>query len=188
MTARIAAPPACYHRAQHASREGAPMPAADPILTAARHVLTRSLEEMRHGIAGASPEALNWRPGGEGTNSPAVLVVHALSSTRSWLSVATGAPLPDRDRDTEFLATTTNEASLLSFFDAMGLECGALLEPAAPIDWSAMRRTHARPSPDQPEQVSAAWALLHALEHLREHEGQLFLTRQLWDQRKSEER
>jgi hypothetical protein len=36
--------------------------------------------------------------------------------------------------------------------------------------------------------VSAAWALLHALEHLREHEGQLFLTRQLWDQRKSEAR
>jgi hypothetical protein len=31
--------------------------------------------------------------------------------------------------------------------------------------------------------VLAGWALLHALEHLREHEGQMFLTRQLWDQR-----
>jgi hypothetical protein len=28
--------------------------------------------------------------------------------------------------------------------------------------------------------VTAAWALLHALEHLREHAAQAQLTRQLW--------
>ena len=30
---------------------------------------------------------------------------------------------------------------------------------------------------------SAAWALLHALEHLREHVAQASLTRQLWEAR-----
>lgn len=39
-------------------------------------------------------------------------------------------------------------------------------------------QTHARMSGGA-EQVSAAWALLHALEHLREHVGQMQLTRQL---------
>ena len=34
-----------------------------------------------------------------------------------------------------------------------------------------------------PEEQSAAWALVHALEHLREHSGQIGLTRQVWEQR-----
>jgi uncharacterized damage-inducible protein DinB len=155
----------------------------DPMLAAAREVLSLALDEMRGCIAGASEEALNWQPGGEGTNSLAVLIVHALSSTRSWLSVATGAPLPARDRDAEFVATASDAGELSAHLDAVGAECDALLRPAEAIDWSTMRRTHARPRPGAPEQVTAAWALMHALEHLREHEGQLFLTRQLWDMR-----
>jgi hypothetical protein len=30
--------------------------------------------------------------------------------------------------------------------------------------------------------MPAAWALMHALEHLREHLGHMALTRQLWEQ------
>jgi uncharacterized damage-inducible protein DinB len=163
---------------------GDDMTTPDPFLLAAQHVLDRALDEMRQSLAGAANDALNWRPGGDDTNSLAVLAVHALSSTRSWLSVATGAPLPERDRDAEFEATASDAASLLAWFDGLALECRALLEPAGAIDWRAVRRTHPRPD-DRPEEVSGAWALLHALEHLREHEGQLFLTRQLWDQRAS---
>ena len=46
----------------------------------------------------------------------------------------------------------------------------------------AIRRTHTRPNPDDDMKVPAAWALLHAIEHLREHVGQMQLTRQLWEQ------
>jgi hypothetical protein len=46
-----------------------------------------------------------------------------------------------------------------------------------------MRKTHARPHPEHAQDVPAAWALLHAMEHLREHEGQMSLTRQLWEAR-----
>ena len=65
----------------------------------------------------------------------------------------------------------------------MASDCTALIDGAANIDWSALVTTHARPGADVKTEVLASWALIHALEHLREHEGQMFLTRQLWDQR-----
>jgi len=40
--------------------------------------------------------------------------------------------------------------------------------------------TPASPAPAAKADAPAAWALLHALEHLREHVGQMLLTRQLW--------
>lgn len=157
--------------------------ADDPFVMAAREALDDALGDVRASIEGAPAAALNWRPAGDDTNSIAVLGVHAMSSTRSWLAVAMGAPLPPRDRDSEFRATQEDAGALLSFVDAMRADCIALLELPAPDDWGIARKTHARPAPDAPDHVAAAWALLHALEHLREHAGQLMLTRQLWDAR-----
>jgi hypothetical protein len=111
----------------------------------------------------------------------AVLTFHAWSSTRSWLSVAVGAPLPERDRDAEFLTQASNPDELRAWFEGIAQECDALLDVSGAFDGGAMRKTHVRPGPDDPQEVPAAFALLHAMEHLREHEGQLSLTRQLWD-------
>ena len=94
-----------------------------------------------------------------------------------------GAPLPDRDRDAEFAATANEADALLAHVADMERQCLALLDGAKDVDWSATRRTHPRPRAGAAEQVTGAWALLHALEHLREHAGQIALTRQLWDQR-----
>lgn len=156
---------------------------ADPFIAAARHLLHDTLDEMRAAIDGASSDALNWRPAGDASNSMSVLTVHALHSTRSWLSVATGAPLPERDRPSEFRAEIPDAAALLALIDAMGGDCRRLLKEASGIDWAAMRATHARPNSGDAEEVPAAWALLHALQHLREHAGQLSLTRQLAETR-----
>lgn len=153
----------------------------DPLLVAASAVLKDALEAMRAATEGASPEALNWRPAGAETNSLAVLGVHTMHSTRSWLSVAMGTQLPARDRDSEFVATADSVVALRDVIERMGSECRELLDQAAPPEWGVMRKTHARPSPDWPTEVSAAWALLHALEHMREHAGQMLLTRQLFD-------
>ena len=155
----------------------------DPMLAAGREVLKFAIAEIRGSIEGASAEALNWRPGDDETNSIAVLAVHAMSSTRSGLSVALGATLPLRDRDAEFTVTAGDAGGALARFDELATECRALIETSATVDWAAMRATHPRPRADAPSQVPAAWAFIHALEHLREHEGQMFLTRQLWDQR-----
>lgn len=152
----------------------------DVFTGSARHILDAAAGDMRAAIEGVSPEALNRRPGGDDTNSLAVLAVHAMSSTREWLSVAVGAPLPERDRDSEFLATMPDATSLLTFIESMRAECGRLLAGAGDIDWSANSPTW-RPDADDPAEVQAAWALLHAISHLREHTGQMGLTRQLLD-------
>lgn len=154
----------------------------DPFLAAARYVLKQSIDDYRRSIDGLEGDALNWKPPGDATNSMAVLTVHAWTSTRSWLSVAVGAPLPDRDRDGEFLASATDGPTLRAWLDDFFAQCDALVGTAAMLDGAAIRKTHARPN-QAPEEVPAAFALLHAVEHLREHEGQLSLTRQLWDAR-----
>jgi uncharacterized damage-inducible protein DinB len=147
----------------------------DHTVAAAAELLDGSLDAMREVIAGADAEALDWRPG-EDTNSIAVLAVHSMHSTRSWLSVAMGAPLPDRDRPSEFLATADGVDELLAFYDAMAADCRALLDTSDAFDAGATRRTH-----NDDEMVTGAWALLHALEHLREHVAHAQLTGQMWE-------
>lgn len=155
----------------------------DPTIDAARDLLENSLGAMRETLEGTDPEALNWRPAGADTNSIAVLAIHSMHSTRSWLSAATGAPLPERDRPSEFIATADDVGELLRFFDEMAADCRALLEDAGPFDPSELltREGVGRSYRDEP--VTAAWALIHALQHLREHVAHTQLTRQLWDQR-----
>ncbi len=66
----------------------------DPILIAARENIGGSLSEIRKAVAALTPDQLNARPAGEGSNPLGVIAIHALGSTRSWLALATGAPLP----------------------------------------------------------------------------------------------
>jgi DinB superfamily len=159
-------------------REGvaARQPIDDPLLQGALELLEDSLAGIRTAIEGAPAEMLNRRPLGEDTNTIAVLATHALHSTRWWLSVAMDAPAPDRDRPSEFDATSRNAGELIALLDLFGRECRALIEGGVPFDPGARRES--RPAYGPPETVTAAWALLHALEHLREHVAHLQLTRQ----------
>src|SRR5919106_714996 len=50
------------------------------------------MNHMREAIGGLPPEALGWRPPGEDTNPITVLAVHAMHSTRWWLTIARGLP------------------------------------------------------------------------------------------------
>lgn len=154
----------------------------DPFIQAARAVLALAINDMRPSIEGLPPEALNWKPAGEGSNSIAVLATHSMLSARSWIAIAVDAPRPERDRDAEFLARASDAASLLALVDSLRGECERMLAEEAVIDWAASRSTHDRPG-GRPNEAPAAWALLHALEHLREHVGHIALTRQLWDAR-----
>ncbi len=151
----------------------------DPILTSARDILRRACADIHTAIDRLPTDALNWRPAPDDTNSIAVLAIHSLTSTRHWLSVAVDEPLPSRDREAEFEATTRKPAELLHFVDSATAVCLSLIDEDRVVDWSALR------DPNGNRQLFAAWALLHALEHLREHVGQISLTRQLWEQRES---
>jgi hypothetical protein len=150
---------------------------SDPTIEAAREIFDESVDHLREAIEGLSPETLNWRPAGEETNPIAVLAVHGMHSSRWWFTIARGLPLPERDRPSEFVAESGGDAELLAFVDRMAEDCRARLDAEEPFDATA-----SRPVPDD-EPVSAAWALLHALEHLREHVAQAQLTRQLWQRR-----
>ena len=100
--------------------------ADDPMVAAARYVLLRNqLPLLRECVAEAPSEALNWRPGGADTNSIAVLATHTMHSTRSWMSVALGAPLPDRDRESEFRVTVDATSELLALVDALTADIDA---------------------------------------------------------------
>ena len=163
----------------------------DSITLSARFVLKELLAELRAAVDGVPAEALNWKPGGEETNSIAVLATHVMGSTRSWLAIAVGAPLPERDRPSEFLVTEEDPLALLRLVDEMSAQCTVLLRDAEDVDWSATRGTHGRPAqkagdvswrPGQ-EEVPAAYAILHALEHLGQHVAHCSLTRQLWEAR-----
>ena len=154
----------------------------DPMVAAARNMLDSCVAGMRPAIEGASADALNWRPAGEETNSIGILAVHAMTSSRTWLNVAVGAPEPERDRDAEFRTQVQDPAELLATFVRLAGECRAALATEAEVDWAAPRSPNRRPG-SAPETITAGWTLLHALEHLREHVAHLQLTRQLWDAR-----
>ena len=156
--------------------------ATDPVLASARYLVGESLKELRSSIEGLPVEALNWRPAGDATNSIAVLATHTVHSTRLWLSMTMGAPLPERDRDSEFRASVNDPAAFLRLVDELSKDCLAVLRSAEEVDWAAPRKTQGRGG-DAPPEVAAAFALIHAGEHLREHVGQMLLTRQLWEAR-----
>jgi uncharacterized damage-inducible protein DinB len=154
----------------------------DTFLTSVRFVVQQDLADLLAAVDGLPGEALDWKPAAADTNSIAVLVTHVLHSTRSWLSVAVGAPLPDRDRDSEFAVKSDDAKALADFMHDFSRQILAIIDNAGEVDWAATRQTHARPG-NAPEQVPASWAVLHAIEHLREHIAHVGLTRQIWEAR-----
>lgn len=160
----------------------------DATIAAASEILRESLDALRAVIAGSTRRSLNWRPAGEDTNTVGVLAVHALHSTRWWLSVATGAPMPPRDRPSEFETVVGNEDELAAMFDEIAADCRRLLDANVLFDAGAERNAPSSSRggrSSKSETVTAAWALLHAIEHLREHVAHAELTSQLWERREA---
>jgi hypothetical protein len=58
-----------------------------------------------------------------------------------------------------------------------------MIDSAQGVDWSALRRPEGRARTGADDEETSAFALVHALGHLREHVGQMALTRQLWERR-----
>lgn len=151
----------------------------DPTLAAAADILEAQLHELRATLEGCSAEELNSRPSGDDTNPLGVLATHALGATRSWLSVATASALPERDREAEFRTVVDDPSVFMDRFDEGADACRALLATDAPFEPDRIGTAPWTSHPDEP--VTAAWALLHALEHISEHVGHAQLTRQLRD-------
>ena len=153
----------------------------DPILDSARTLVSESLEELRKSLDGLSADALNWRPAAD-ANSMAAITTHAVLASRLWLRMAVGLTLPDRQRDAEFLAAPTDADEFRRFAEVTSSECEQALHSREYVDWTAVRQTLGRGG-DAPQEVAAAYAVIHATEHLRGHVDQVSLMRALWDSR-----
>jgi hypothetical protein len=153
---------------------------SDPVLDAARQMYEVSVKDLRGSLEGLGAEGLNWRPEAPETNSVAVLASHALGACRAWVCMAVDAPPPDRSREAEFQSEFETEARALAFVDDVAADTVRIIDEAAAPDWASTRPMNNRP--DAP-QMTRAFAIMHAMEHLREHVAHLQLTRQLWDAR-----
>ena len=149
----------------------------EPFLDSARELLDETFAGILETLEGLDATRLNAKLDLDGANSLAVIAVHASKSARSWAAVAMGAELPDRDRSAEFRTVVSSAETFLEELrdaqdDARGYLAG---EPALP--WNELRPTHPR-ADGSTEEVTGSWALLHAMEHAREHLSQMWLTRQ----------
>ncbi len=142
--------------------------ADDPFVTAAREALDDALGDVRASIEGAPAAALNWRPTGGDTNSIAALGVHAMSSTRSWLAVAMGAPLPDATATASPRGTRRTRRRCWR----SSMRCGP--GPDRPAEWPGAgrwgiprRRRTANPRQVRRDQWRRRGRCARRLEHLR---------------------
>ena len=151
----------------------------DAVLGTTRELASGAFKDLRAVVAGLPADARDWRPAGPETNSIAVLATHSMNSTRLWLTVAAGLPRPPRDRDAEFRATGSDPTTLLDLIDALATECGVALDAAAGTDWGSPREWTR--GDGEVIRLTAAYAVMHAVEHLRGHVDQASLTRHLWE-------
>lgn len=149
----------------------------DPVVTACRRAVADSLQVLRGAVEGLPIAALNRRPAGEETNSIAVLVTHALHATRFLMMVGLGLPVPARDRSREFAVDDADATGLLTEIDLVGAEVLAMLDTAGEVDWAAARGF--RRADGSRAEFTAAWGVIHAVDHLRGHADEAALTRHI---------
>lgn len=143
----------------------------DPLAEAFIRGFASHNERLRKALAGLDGATLDRALGPE-TNSIAVLVAHATGSELGWLHLAAGRPF-DRDRDSEFRTGGQSAGDLAVRIERTSSAIPGLVEAAVAGGIGAARRTR------DGREVTAGYALVHALEHLAEHVGQVELTRQL---------
>jgi hypothetical protein len=138
-------------------------------------------EDLHHdfeaAIAGLPVVALDWAPGPD-MNSLCVLIVHTTGAEGFWIGDMVAGVSTNRNRAAEFQAKGWDEAALKQRLADSRQFARGVLEKLTLDDLSK-----ACYSPMHDKTFSAAWSLLHALEHTGLHTGHAQITRQLWDQR-----
>lgn len=147
----------------------------DPMIAACRRSVSDSFDVLRGAVAGLPVEILDLKPAGADTNSIAVLVTHAMNATRFLMIVGLGLPQPPRDRQAEFAVAGADADTLATTIDVIGGEILGMLDAAGTEDWAA-NRGFTRANGSRAE-GTAAWWMIHAVEHLRGHADEAALTR-----------
>ena len=142
-----------------------------------------SMMEERHteilkALDGLPAEALDWVPGPD-MNSISVLVFHTAGSERYWIGDVVAQESSNRDRDAEFKVKGVGVDVLKKRLNDNLVYVRKTLEKFTVQDLGEERI-----APRDGRKGTVGWGLLHALEHMTLHLGQIQITRQLWEQKK----
>ncbi len=122
------------------------------------------------------PEALDWIPGPE-MNSVSVIFMHLTGAERFLIGDVVMREPSNRNRNAEFQVKGMAKDDLIQRLEDTEAYLRAAFEKLS-LEDLVTERLHPREGT-----VSVAWALLHALDHVAIHLGQLNITTQLWHQR-----
>lgn len=124
-------------------------------------------------------ELFQWCPGPE-FNSAAILLRHLAGSERYWIGEVIGGVPSHRVRDAEFVHDEPARADVLRAVEEARALTRRTLSGVTAADLASPV-----PGPKTPRRLSSPeppdkyWALLHYLEHLGYHRGQILLLRNL---------
>jgi Protein of unknown function (DUF664) len=134
----------------------------------------RTVDQMAAIVSELGDDLANRRPDLPGANSPFAILRHCLGVMEFWGGQVVAGRKVNRDREAEFrargpvadLVAAAAQAQIWFRADA------ATADPGAPP-----RGTHPGMDPDELETSTQGSALLHVLEEVTQHLGQMELTR-----------
>jgi Protein of unknown function (DUF664) len=134
----------------------------------------RAVDAMAGIVSGLGDDLANQRPDLPGVNSPYVILRHCLGVMEFWAGHVVAGREVQRDRAAEFRASGPVTGLVAAAQDAKRQfqADAATADPAAPV-----RGSRPGMNPGDLEIASQGHALLHVLEELYQHLGQLELTR-----------
>lgn len=139
--------------------------------------LDETWSSLLDAVAALDDALFQWCPGPE-SSSIAILLRHLAGSERWWIGEAIGGVPSHRVRDAEFVHDEPRRADVLrSVEEARALTRRVLAGLTVQDLQAATAPTVTRGSP--PQRPTKLWALLHYLEHLGYHRGQILLLRNL---------
>lgn len=135
--------------------------------------LEETWESLLRVVEGADDRLIHWIPS-PGFNSVAVLLRHLAGSERWWIGEAIGGIPSGRIRDAEFIPDRPERQEVLRSVEASRELSRRVLAKVSMVDLQAeTAATVTVGSP--PRRPTKLWALLHYLEHLGYHRGQILL-------------
>jgi Protein of unknown function (DUF664) len=136
----------------------------------------RAVEAMADIVDDLGDELASTRPGLPGANSPYAILRHCLGVMEFWGGQVVAGRAVDRDREAEFRATGP-AAGLIAAAQEAQRRFRADMVTADPK--ARPRGGHPVTAPDELELVSQGHALLHVMEEVCQHLGQMEITRDL---------
>ena len=134
----------------------------------------RAVDQMADIVTGLGDDLANRRPALPGANSPYAILRHCLGVMEFWGGQVVAGRVIRRDRDAEFRASGP-VAPLIAA--AQGTKASFRADAAKADTGAPPRGTHHTMGPGELETRTQGSALLHVLEEVTQHLGQLELTR-----------